>query len=272
VGTEQTGGYVTDRVLLSANRANMPGCIELALQQDLGIEIMTFANPSVLDGDWRELVESYKTMLRPIRGLLTLHGPFMDMAPGSPDAKVNEICFSRYSHALQIAEQLNARVVIFHANFIAAIHNDDYRQGWQQRNIVFWSRMAEVARQHNVTIAVENMWEFDPNIIGDVLRAVDHPYLRACIDVGHAHLFSRVPFETWLQVMEPWLIHTHLNNNNGVIDIHHAFIDGVLDYTQILRTLRALPNPPPYTLEMDHVEDMRVSLPYFELTREGLKE
>jgi sugar phosphate isomerase/epimerase len=260
---------VTDRVLLSAGQHNIDQCVDLALDFNLGIEVMAFAFPDVLDGDWQSTLAAYKNVLRPINGLITLHGPFMDMAPGSPDPKIKQITVERYEHAIRVASELGAEVIIFHANFIAAIHNVEYRIGWHKRNLDFWGRMAAYAERCGVTIAMENMWEFDPYIITDVLKEVNHPYLRACLDVGHAHLFSdeEFPFDLWLKTFQPWLVHTHMNNNNGKIDVHHGLHDGVLNYYLLLDQIRSLPNPPTMTLEMDRVSDMRASLYFLQLAQ-----
>lgn len=259
-----------DQVLLSAKRGNFEDCVRLAAQYRLGIEIVTFAFPDVLDGDWETLLREYKEALQIVRGPITVHGPFLDMAPGSPDKRINEICMARYKHGIHIASELNARCIVFHANFIAAIHNPEYRTGWHQRNLQFWQEAADYAEEHGVLIAIENMWEFDPYIIGDLLREINHPYLKACIDVGHAHLFSiqqdeTLSFETWLRVLEPYLIHFHMNNNDGKLDVHKGFPDGILDYNSILHRVRQLRRKPTITMEMELVEDMRASLPYFDL-------
>jgi len=258
-----------DRVLLSAGRANLQACIDLAIAYNLGIEVMAFAFPDVLDGDWQGELVKYRAALRPIRGPVTLHGPFMDMAPGSPDQQIKQITVERYQHAIRIAADLGAELIVFHANFIAAIHNLEYRVGWHQRNLDFWGKMADFAEHYGVPLAVENMWEFDPYIITDVLKELNHPYLRACLDVGHAHLFSdeEYPFELWLETVQPWLIHTHMNNNNGRIDVHRGFQDGILDYDHVLDQIRALPNPPTITLEMDNVSDMKASLYFLHLAQ-----
>jgi hypothetical protein len=42
--------------------------------------------------------------------------------------------------------------------------------------------------------------------------------------------------------------------------------DGVLDYDYVLDLIRALPNQPTITLEMDNVEDMKASLSYLHLS------
>lgn len=255
---------MTDRVLLSASPANIEECTHLARQHNLGIEVMAFAYPHILDGDCQGVMNDYKRLLADVP-LISMHGPFFDMSPGSPDEKVNALVASRYRQAIDIGEELGAQVIVFHANFIAAILTEEYRTSWQKRNIEFWEPIADYAAQHHITVAIENMWEFDPDIIVDVLKALNHPHLRACLDVGHAHLFSKVPFETWLATVQPWLAHVHINNNDGKMDIHRALPDGILDFTHILEAIRSLPNPPSITLEMDKVQDMAVSLPYFDL-------
>ncbi len=253
-----------DHVLLSSSPKNIEDCVALAVKHGMGIEVMAFAYPDLLDGDWRSVLARYKTLLEPIP-LVTMHGPFMDMASGSPDQQINEVCKGRFRHAIRIAHDLGAKIVVLHANFIASIHTEEYRSGWQRRNITFWEQIADYACQLDVIVAVENMWEFDPDIIGDVLKTIDHPNLRACLDVGHAHLYSQVPFSEWLTTLAPYLVHLHVNNNDGKMDVHGGLGGGVLDYASVLSAVRTLPVAPSITLEMDRVEDMEASLPFFKL-------
>lgn len=248
----------------------MTAVVDLALEFGLGVELMHFASPDILDGNVRGTTAEVKRTLADIKGPLSLHGPFFDMAPGSIDERINDLVRLRYTQALHTAAELGARRMVVHANFIASIRNDFYRRGWHSRNVAFWANFAEIARTYDVTILIENMWEFDPKIIADVLREVDHPNLSACLDVGHAHIFSDPQFslQDWIAAFRPWLIHTHLNNNNGNLDEHFGFdwADGSMRFAEILPALRALPTAPWMVLEMDKVEDMRASLSYFNLT------
>jgi sugar phosphate isomerase/epimerase len=255
-----------ETVILSANTNNIEDCIALAEAHGLGIEVMAFAWPHILEGDWKQAVKTYQNHLALISGPVVVHGPFMDMAPGSSDPRINAICMDRYRHAITIASEIGAGKIVFHANFIAAIHNIAYRQDWHRRNVAFWGDMAAFAKMHGVQITVENMWEFDPDIIIDVLEEVNHPYLRACLDVGHAHLFGPdYPFEAWLTRFEPWLTHTHHNNTYGKLDTHNALGDGIIDYDAVLDRIRLLDVVPSFTLEMYEVHQMRESLPFFDL-------
>ncbi len=250
---------MADNVILSASLNNVAECVELAVEKGLGIEVMAFAFPNILDGDWRVTLAEYKEILKPVKGDITIHGPFMDMVSGSPDQRINAVCVARYSHAIRIASHLGAKQVVFHANFIGSLHN------------TFCTRNGNLLRteQHGITILLENMWEFDPTIIADLLQEVNHPYLKTCLDVGHAHVFGseHYTFEYWLQTMEPWLTEIHMNNNNGIIDEHHGFDweKGVLDYHKIIPQIRSINPNVDLVLEMDSVDDMRESLRYFRI-------
>ena len=264
---------MTDQLLLSAGLTNFDECVALARQNGLGIELMAFSVPQVLDGEWRDLMKRYKSSLADLPGPLTIHGPFMDLVSGSPDERINAVTYGRFEHVIRIADKLGVKQVVFHANYIGLLHNDFYRRGWHQRNVDFWGPLGDYARAHDVIIAIENMWEFDPSIIGNLLRELDHPYLKSCIDIGHASLFSdpNISINDWLETLDEWVVEIHMNNNNGVMDEHFGFDweQGVLDYEALLPKLRLLPRQPVMVLEMDNTEDMKNSLYYFDLPLQG---
>lgn len=260
---------MADRVLLSLDKNNLEEGVILAKEYDLGVEVQAFAYPDMLDGDWEAQVERHREQLAGVKGPIAMHGPFLDMVSGSPDPRIQQVCIQRYKHAIDIAPMIGATIVNLHANYIGSLHNTGYRVSWHNRAVQFWRQMAEYAREFGVTIVLENMWEFDPNILADLLREVNHPNLLACVDIGHTYIFSddRFTLQDWLETLKPWLIHTHMNNNNGVIDEHHGFDwdFGVLDYNIVLEHVRALPYPPNIVLEMYTIDAMRQSLSYFEV-------
>lgn len=258
-----------DQVSIRAGLDNFAACIALAVERSLGVDLMAFALPQVLDGNWRKLMADYKVALAEVPGPVTMHGPFMDLVSGSPDERINAVTYERYEHAIRIAAGLDIGMVTFHANYIGLLHNETYRRGWHQRNVDFWGPLGDYAQAYGVLVAIENMWEYDPNIIGSLLAELNHPHLKSCLDVGHAHLFSDADFsfDTWLETMDEWVIQVHMNNHDGIMDEHHSFDweRGVLNYEHILLKLRHLSNRPLMTLEMDRLEDIKQSLRYFQL-------
>lgn len=254
-----------DRILLACQDYNFDEALELASERGLDLEIQTFAFPEYLDSGVEARVASYRDKLRDFSGKIAIHGAFMDMSNASFDPRIVAVARQRYLENLDLAAEFGAHTVVFHANFLTQIRALPFRRAWTERQVAFWVPMVEEAAARGVRIALENMWEYDPDIIGDVLRRVNSEWLVACLDVGHVHLFSEVPFRDWLASLGKLIQHTHLNNNGGQIDEHRGFDDGVLDYHSIMPMLRELPGNPVFALEMDSVSAMRSSLPYFDI-------
>lgn len=250
-----------DKVLLACDHYNFEECLELAKEHGLGLEIQTFAYPDALDRH-PEWVTLYENKLRDFAGQRSMHGAFMDMTSASPDPKIVNATRERYRQNMEIAARLGAHTIVFHANYLTTIRTAPFRRAWTDRQVVFWAKLAEEAASIRIRLAIENMWEYEPTIIGDVLRQVNSPWLIACLDVGHVHLFSEVPFKNWLTDLNSFIQYTHLNNNGGRVDEHRGFDDGVLDYKAILPMLRQLPKQPLFSLEIESAAAMRRSLPF----------
>jgi sugar phosphate isomerase/epimerase len=265
----ESGDTVSDRVVIACKDGNFEECLKLALAHGTGLELQGFAEPDTLDGDWRAVVARYKKHFAKTKfgGLLSVHGAFFDLVSASPDSKVVALARERYTTSLEIAHEFGAKFLVFHANFIAMIRMPAYREQWTSRQIDFWGGMVKEAERLGVTLLLENMWEPDPAIIADVLDGVNSPHLRACIDVGHAHLFSELVLDNWIERTGRHLVYAHLNNNPGSVDYHLALSEGAIDYSKVLSKLRALPEPPVFCLEIERVDDIVRSLPYFELPR-----
>lgn len=258
-----------DSVTIACNHKNFKDCLKLAVKHGTGLELQGFAQPDTLDGDWQAEVIRYQKAFDAAEydGPLSMHGAFLDLVSASPDRKVVALARQRYLTNLDIAHTLKAQHVVFHANFIATIRMREYREQWIKRQVEFWGELAGRAGKLDVTILLENMWEYDPALIAEVLDEVSSPHLRSCLDVGHAYLYSEVILDNWLEQLGRHLVYTHLNNNPGGVDYHLALSEGVINYADVLAKLRALPQPPVFCLEIERVDDIVRSLPYFELAQ-----
>ena len=255
---------MVERLLLCAKQHNFDECVALAQEYGTGIEVQTFAFPPMLTEDWHETLHAYQKQLRSVPGEIALHGPFMDLAGGSLDPLINDAVRERVQQMLFIADELEARTLVFHANFISMIRTPEYRNGWTQRQVEFWGPLAEQAWAKGHVLALENMWEYDPDIIGDVLRLFNGPGLRACLDVGHTYLFSDVPFDQWAARLDGFVAHVHVNNNNGEMDYHNGLDTGVLDYRSLIPRLCAFDPKPSISLEIEQVADIKRSLDFLQ--------
>lgn len=254
-----------DHVVLACDQRDFAESLQLAQKVGAGLEIQTFAYPEALDEDLDKRLAVYRKQMAGFTGERTMHGAFIDMVSASLDSKIASVTEQRYLQSLHVAEALNAHLIVFHLNFLTHIRTEDFRRRWTERQIVFWKRLGQRAADSGLEVALENMWEWEPAIIQTVLDGADQPNVKACLDVGHAHLYSSVPLADWLAALGDHLVYAHVNNNSGQDDQHRALDDGVLDYHVILEQLRSLARPPTYSLEMAGVGTKERSLRFFNL-------
>lgn len=256
-----------DRVLISVEHfSDLSEYLLIAAQHNLGLELQEFSEPGVLDGDWRGLLDRYQQALAGFTGRLSMHGSYIDLASGSPDMRLVALTRERYLHNLEIGRELGAKYIDFHANYLPLVDHPSYLPGWIERQVAFWTPMAEQAEKYGIVLLLENMWEPDPALITKILDRIQAPCLKTCLDVGHAALYSHLPLSAWITALGDYLVYTHLHNNHGDTDVHLAFGDGVIDFPEILETLRALPQPPLFSLELPNLESIKASLPYLQLS------
>ncbi|MFP4393795.1 MAG: sugar phosphate isomerase/epimerase family protein [Anaerolineales bacterium] len=243
-------------VLVAAYRQDIREHLRLANTYGCGIEIQAFSCPQVLDGEWRVLLDEYQHLLRDFDGPLSFHGAFFDMSGASEDARVVALTKERYRLSLDIAAELGARKVIFHTSFLPMIRNERYRRQYIERDQAFWAALAEEATERDLWVVVENMWDPTPAILAEIMQGIPTTVSNVgiCLDISHVCLYNNAhPFAEWIEVLEPYIVHIHMNNTLGVIDEHLALniSGGAIDYARILPLLANLARKPWLVLEID---------------------
>ncbi|MEA3308337.1 MAG: TIM barrel protein [Chloroflexota bacterium] len=238
--------------------------LELAQRYKCGLEIQTFSNTDILDGDWQGLVHEYQTELSSFAGSLACHGAFFDMMSASMDARIVALTKERYLLNLNIAEQLGATRLVFHTNFLPMIRTEAYRRAWLTGQSEFWQELGWQATEKGITLCLENMWDPDPFLLRDLLNIVNMTNVACCLDVSHAYLYGQQlhGITQWLEVLSPCIHHVHVNNTLGVID-EHLLLNapgGIINYAHLLPQLAALPLNPDIVIEMDDLQAAEKSL------------
>jgi sugar phosphate isomerase/epimerase len=222
----------------------------LARQHRLGVEIGDFADPDLLEGDWRGRLEELRPLLEQIPGERILHGPRSDLNPGLRDRALVAFCRERYLRALDVAAEAGAGAVVFHAGYNPLIRAPGFDRRWVGRSAEFWRGVAAEAGPLGLQVLLENAWEPTPQLLCELLDAVDSPAVWACFDVGHANVYSRRPAGEWLDTLGGRLRLVHLHNNDGRLDSHSPLEEGTVDYGRLLPLLLLSPQPPWLVLEI----------------------
>jgi sugar phosphate isomerase/epimerase len=231
--------------------------LELIRKRQYSLEIYFAA--SVLGqidrGDLDRLVESLDW-----KPSLTVHAPFMDLNPGAVDPMVRAATQMRFKQVLGAAAVLRPRAMVFHAGY------DRWRYAgrrdiWLENSMDTWPRvMEQAAKVDGLRVAVENVFDEDPEALRMLIERVDHPSFGFCFDTGHFNLFSRVPLEEWFTQLGKHLVEVHLHDNHGAEDSHWAVGKGTVDFDRFFRLLRQQVAKPVYTLEAHDPADIDPSL------------
>lgn len=179
---------------------------------------------------------------------LLLHGPFTEIYPAAIDYRARELGMQRLNEAYEVAETLGVTRMIVHNGWLPFI----YFKSWQtEKGALFWQAFLR-DKPADFELCIENVLEDEPDMLVDMMRQIDDPRIRLCLDIGHANAVTakNLPVTRWIQRLAPYLAHFHLHNNDGSGDTHAAFDAGSIDMQEILQTIdRCCADDVTYTIE-----------------------
>ena len=195
---------------------------------NLGFSHLVFSD--ILDANWQEVLEDCQQKLRGFQGAISLHGAFSGLVINSADKERREITRKRIFQSLEIAMELKAKRICFHLNFNWSRRMEEgYRPRWIEKNSVFWS---EVLEKYPLTVVLENGPDETPEMLRALLDEVNSSRLKACVDVGHMNVSSKVPLEEWIAVLGEDIRSIHAHDNKGDLDSHLAPGEGTIDWQE----------------------------------------
>jgi hypothetical protein len=96
------------------------------------LELQDFIMPDNLDNS--EIIDEYLGMLSGFNGEITLHGPYLNLAPTSIDNKVKEVAELRYLQAVEAANKFGADQLVIHSFYDTTTGYSKYDELWLQGN------------------------------------------------------------------------------------------------------------------------------------------
>lgn len=241
--------------------------IARGLSPELGLDAQAM---DMLNEDWHRGVAA---RLRSAGLPCSVHLPFEDLRPASPDPLVAEASRRRLLAAARIASIYEPRHMVGHPSLQSP--NDPAQEPAQlEAAISFWSELLNAAGNCPL-LALENTHDKEPDRLADLvarLRTQHGLRVGVCFDVGHWHSFAgghaRRDALRWLDSLGPFIRHCHLHDNSGADDEHVGLGAGRIPWDEILDLLSGLPQPPTATLE-PHSEDALIrSLDFIDARQE----
>lgn len=168
---------------------------------------------------------------------LFLHGPFTEIHPAAIDYRARQMAMERLNEAYEVAAALGINRMVVHTGWIPFI----YFKSWQaEKGAAFWQRFMS-DKPSDFHIYVENVLDDEPYMLLDMMKRIDNPHIKLCLDTGHANATTspELPVEKWIEVLGPHIGHFHLHNNDGTGDSHSAFDCGSMDMNSIFSAIGA---------------------------------
>lgn len=193
---------------------------------------------------------------------ITLHGPFIDLSPGSIDPAVLAATRNRFEQILELVPVFKPQTVVLHAGFDKKRHQD-YREEWINNSLETWSWMASGLLENGTKLMLENVYEHEPQDIGMIFERLENQNVGFCLDSGHLSAFGHTALNLWLKSLGPYIEQLHLHDNHGENDAHLPMGFGSIDFEPLFNYLKLNRNSPPIiTLEPHREKDLWLSLEY----------
>lgn len=190
---------------------------------------------------------------------LTLHAPFTDLNPGAMDPMVRSVTQVRFRQILAVAAILKPRATVFHGAY------DRWRYSgrkdiWLENSIETWQKVMDTATKICLRVAVENVFDEDPEALQMLIEKIDSPDFGFCFDTGHFNLFSTVTMEKWFESLGRRVVEVHLHDNDGKADSHWALGEGDIDFEKFFGLLKTHVPAPVLTVEVHDKDGIEPSL------------
>lgn len=183
-----------------------------------------------------------------------VHAPFMNLDLGADDPDILAVSRRRLRQAADIARRLNATSLVCHSGYVP-FATEKIEDKWLATQVDSWRELLAYAPEF-LSVNLENIREWTPRPLLEILALVASPRLRICWDFGHFNLFGRLGYREWAAAVAPFLGELHLHNNHGGDDDHLSLDDGTAPVPAMLEELVRLGARPLLTLE--HYDEARL--------------
>jgi len=230
----------------------------LSRERGYGIEVQAFYNPHYLE-EHPTALDEHKTALKNITPV-SLHGCFGDLCPGSFDGLVRGVTRMRMERSYWVASTLGATHLIFHHGYVPKTSPG---RGWIKHCTEFWQEFLD-SKDGGIKIHLENMLEWDSELISEVVASIDRPNLDINLDIGHAHCNSKLPIIKWIEQLGTQIGYVHLHDNQGQEDEHLGLGEGTIPIKDVCQALNQYAPGAVWALEA-FGEGLRNSIEWLEI-------
>ena len=178
------------------------------------------------------------------------------------DEAYNQDVYQKILRTIELSSILGIQNVVLHPrDFVRYLGTyEETRDRLRGVNLEFFNSLLPYCKDYNVGVVVENTyWGTDNGIeqsycsnakdIVDLVDTLDSPYMGACLDLGHLAL-AKQPHDAVIAALDGNRLKClHVQDNEGVKDIHLLPGLGTVDYDMCMRSLAQIDYQGVLTLE-----------------------
>jgi sugar phosphate isomerase/epimerase len=172
----------------------------------------------------------------------SVHAPFADINIASPSKIMLSASMKRLKQSMAYANQLDAKVWVFHPGAKTGIGQFYPGLDWKQNNQSI-QELYKAAEEYGINIALENLpakyyfFMSKPEEFARFYRETNLP-VGIVMDLGHANLEGQV--EPFFKLLTDKIVHIHASDNDGSDDQHLGIGQGKIDYNSFAQTLKKM--------------------------------
>ncbi|MFW6429078.1 MAG: sugar phosphate isomerase/epimerase family protein [Desulfosalsimonas sp.] len=236
-----------------------PDYMKIFLENRINPEIGIDAD--VLDRFAQSEFQAAASKFRDAGCSFTLHGPFLDLSPGSPDSAIRAVTENRLTQTGRVAEVFLPQTIVCHAGYDETRYGF-FREQWYEKAAETWRLAARRLAENKIRLMLENVYETDPDQLVRLFEMIDDSNIGCCLDIGHLSVFSKIPASVWIKKLAPYIGQLHLHDNDGNSDQHLGLGTGSIDFAPLFNWLKTARPMPVITLEPHRKDDLIQSVSY----------
>jgi len=226
------------------------------------LEIANFSSPTVLDSKPTEDIEAFSNLVKSKGADCSLHGPVIDLNYESRDPDIQAVVRKRYHQILDVAEKLSAKYIILHSTYNPQLAHVNRKERWLEGAINFFPEFVKKAEEIKTILLIENIFDTEPEPINTLIKTINSPNFKICIDIGHHNLFSKIPIKEWVDTYGEDLAYFHLHDNKGEFDDHMPMGSGTVQFEELFEALKTSPAELKYCIEVRTIGAIDESLAF----------
>ena len=242
---------------------NFKGALEIANELNCGIEISRFGRLADIEIDFEKNKKEYKAILADFDNEVTLHGFFSNLNIAAKDPLIAKASLKRYYQSLELAQEFDASLVVFHTCFNNLLKQKKYKEMFFLKNLEFFNDFIKNFEDLGIMATLENVHESNPEFIRSIIAAVNSSNFGATIDIGHCNLHSELTISDWIKEYGIMLKHMHFHNNFKDEDSHSSLLEGSVNIKEVLSVLKQMHLYPKITFEIFDEKALFNSINYF---------